>query len=92
MIVPIRIREVRPFGLATLDGDPAAKAHSEAILGKPRTAIPIRIREVYGRPLRYVTDPVIAAAITALTGRVTLSDSDIRALGELGLRVEEVSR
>ena len=44
-------------------------------------------RDVYGRALRYPSDAAQAAAFTRLTGRATLNDGDVAALGALGFDV-----
>jgi len=46
--------------------------------------IPITTREAYGRTLVDVSDPDLARAVARLTGRKTLTESDIAALRELG--------
>ena len=46
--------------------------------------IEIQIKNVYGNELKYVTDVDQAKLISQLTGRTTVTDSDIRALKGLG--------
>lgn len=46
--------------------------------------IEVQIKNVYGNELKYVTDPEQAKLISQLTGRTTVTDSDIRALKGLG--------
>lgn len=41
-------------------------------------------KEVYGNPLIYVADATLQRTIQKLTGRKSLTDSDIQALKELG--------
>ena len=41
----------------------------------------------FGRTLHYVLDPVQAAALTRLTGKKTINESDIAALETLGVAV-----
>ena len=45
---------------------------------------------VYGVVKMYVKDPELAKAITTLTGRKTLNESDMVALRKLGFEFEEV--
>lgn len=42
--------------------------------------IEVQIKNVYGNELKYVTDPEQAKLISQLTGRTTITDSDIKAL------------
>jgi hypothetical protein len=46
--------------------------------------IEVTQREVYGNTLTYVADAAVQRAIQKLTGRKSLTDSDIQALKELG--------
>ena len=46
--------------------------------------IEVQIKNVYGNELKYVTDAEQAKLISQLTGRTTVTDSDIRALKGLG--------
>lgn len=48
------------------------------------------IKENYGTKHRYIVEPRVAEAISTLTGRKTLSDSDIQALEVLGFEFEQV--
>ena len=41
----------------------------------------------FGRTLHYVLDPVQAAALTRLTGKKTINETDIAALETLGIAV-----
>ena len=41
-----------------------------------------------GKTLHYVTDPVLAAALTRLTGKKTINESDIASLKTLGITVQ----
>lgn len=45
---------------------------------------------VYGVIKNYIKDPELASAITALTGRKTLTEQDMKALETLGFTFEEV--
>lgn len=45
---------------------------------------------VYGVIKFYVKDPKVAEAITTLTGRKTITEEDMQALGTLGFKFEEV--
>ena len=47
--------------------------------------IPTTTREVYGRTLVDVSDPDLARIVARLTGRKTLTESDIEALKQLGI-------
>ena len=44
-------------------------------------------KTAFGKTLHYVTDPVLAAALTSLTGKKTINEKDIAALETLGLAV-----
>ena len=46
--------------------------------------IEVQIKNVYGNELKYVTDVEQAKLISILTGRLTVTDSDIKALKGLG--------
>lgn len=46
--------------------------------------IEVTQREVYGNTLTYVADAAVQRSIQKLTGRKSLTDSDIQALKELG--------
>jgi hypothetical protein len=46
--------------------------------------IEVQIKNVYGNELKYITDKDIAILISQLTGRTTLTDSDVKALKGLG--------
>ena len=50
------------------------------------------MKDVYGRPTKYVKDKAMAKTIASLTGRKTLSLTDERSLGELGFKLVEVKR
>lgn len=52
--------------------------------------IGIRVERHYGAERRYVADEAQAMAITMLTGRRTVSESDIKALSFLGHSFSEV--
>lgn len=45
---------------------------------------------VYGVIKFYVKEPKVAEAITTLTGRKTITEEDMTALGTLGFKFEEV--
>ncbi len=47
-------------------------------------------KNVYGNDLMYVSDPQIECHITSLTGRVTITNSDMFALQRLGFTFTEV--
>ena len=47
---------------------------------QPKTAI--------GKTLHYVTDPTLAAALTSLTGKKTINETDIANLKTLGISVQ----
>ena len=44
-------------------------------------------KTAFGKTLHYVTDPVYADALTRLTGKKTINETDIAALETLGLAV-----
>ena len=46
--------------------------------------IEVTQKDVYGNTLTYVADAAVQRAIQKLTGRKSLTDSDIQALKELG--------
>ena len=46
-------------------------------------------RTVYGVPRRYIRDSRLALAVQMLTGRATLSESDVTALVQLGVTFSE---
>lgn len=48
------------------------------------------VKNVYGKETLYVKDPVIAQAITNVTGKLTIDDGDIKAFGVLGITFVEV--
>ena len=45
-------------------------------------------KTAFGKTLHYVTDPVLAAALTSLTGKKTINDKDIAILKTLGITVQ----
>ena len=45
-------------------------------------------KTAFGKTLHYVTDPVLAAALTSLTGKKTINENDIAALETLGVAVQ----
>jgi len=45
---------------------------------------------VYGVVKNYVKEPQVANAISALTGRKTITEQDMKALEALGFKFEEV--
>ena len=45
-------------------------------------------KTAFGKTLHYVTDPVQAAALTRLTGKKTINETDIAALETLGVAVQ----
>jgi hypothetical protein len=44
-------------------------------------------REAYGTQHRYAKDPVVAGALRQLSGHKTITDTMVRALGDLGHNV-----
>lgn len=50
------------------------------------------IKDVYGLPCMYIANAEQANAIRKLTGRKTISKSDIQALNSLGLDFQEITR
>ena len=55
------------------------------------TNIQTQPKTAFGRTLHYVTDPVQADALQTLTGKKTLTDTDITCLQMLGLNVNGVN-
>lgn len=55
-----------------------------------KNVIEYYLKEVYGLEKFYVADQKLAAIISTLTGRKTLSKSDIGALDLLGFKVKQV--
>lgn len=53
--------------------------------------LPITTRSAYGRTLTYITDPKLARAWLALTGRITVREDDLPHLATLGFTVTEVT-
>jgi len=45
-------------------------------------------KTAFGKTLHYVTDPVLAAALTSLTGKKTINEKDIANLKTLGIAVQ----
>ena len=45
-------------------------------------------KTAFGKTLHYVTDPTQAAALTRLTGKKTINETDIAALETLGVAVQ----
>ena len=45
-------------------------------------------KTAFGKTLHYVTDPVLAAALTSLTGKKTINETDIANLKTLGITVQ----
>ena len=45
-------------------------------------------KTAFGKTLHYVTDPAQAAALTRLTGKKTINESDIASLKTLGITVQ----
>ena len=45
-------------------------------------------KTAFGKTLHYVTDPVLAQALTSLTGKKTINEKDIANLKTLGIAVE----
>lgn len=56
------------------------------------TTIEYYIKDVYGRPSKYIKDKTIAKLVSDLTGRKTLSLTDERSLRGLGYTLKEVTR
>jgi hypothetical protein len=55
------------------------------------TQIAVFTRNNYGTLATYAADPVMRAKLSALTGRQTLTESDIRALSALGFTFASVA-
>ena len=45
-------------------------------------------KTAFGKTLHYVTDPALAAALTRLTGKKTINETDVAALETLGVAVQ----
>ena len=45
-------------------------------------------KTAFGKTLHYVTDPVLAQALTNLTGKKTINEKDIANLKTLGITVQ----
>ena len=45
-------------------------------------------KTAFGKTLHYVTDPTLAAALTSLTGKKTINETDIKNLETLGVTVQ----
>ena len=45
-------------------------------------------KTAFGKTLHYVTDPTLAAALTSLTGKKTINETDIANLKTLGIAVQ----
>ena len=45
-------------------------------------------KTAFGKTLHYVTDPVLAAALTSLTGKKTINETAIANLKTLGITVQ----
>ena len=45
-------------------------------------------KTAFGKTLHYVTDPVYAQALTSLTGKKTINETDIANLKTLGVTVQ----
>ena len=45
-------------------------------------------KTAFGKTLHYVTDPTLAQALTRLTGKKTINETDIAALKTLGVAVQ----
>ena len=45
-------------------------------------------KTAFGKTLHYVTDPTLAAALTSLTGKKTINETDIANLKTLGITVQ----
>ena len=52
------------------------------------TNIETQPKTAFGKTLHYVTDPVQAAALTRLTGKKTINETDIASLKTLGITVQ----
>ena len=45
-------------------------------------------KTAFGKTLHYVTDPTLAQALTSLTGKKTINETDIKNLETLGVAVQ----
>ena len=45
-------------------------------------------KTAFGKTLHYVTAPTLAAALTSLTGKKTINETDIKNLKTLGIAVQ----
>ena len=45
-------------------------------------------KTAFGKTLHYVTDPTLAAALTSLTGKKPINETDIKNLKTLGITVQ----
>ena len=52
------------------------------------TNIKTQPKTAFGKTLHYVTDPTLAAALTSLTGKKTINETDIKNLKTLGIAVQ----
>mgnify|MGYP006253739801 FL=1 len=52
------------------------------------TNIKTQPKTAFGKTLHYVTDPVLAQALTSLTGKKTINEKDIANLKTLGITVQ----
>ena len=52
------------------------------------TNIKTQPKTAFGKTLHYVTDPAQAAALTSLTGKKTINETDIASLKTLGITVQ----
>ena len=52
------------------------------------TNIETQAKTAFGKTLHYVTDPTLAAALTSLTGKKTINETDIANLKTLGISVQ----
>ena len=53
----------------------------------PNMTIKTQPKPAFGKTLHYVTDPVLAQALTSLTGKKTINETDIKNLKTLGIAV-----
>ena len=51
----------------------------------------VRVQNNYGQDHFYVVDPVIAKAVSNLTGKKTVNQNDFKAFKELGINFELVA-
>ena len=51
------------------------------------TNIETQAKTAFGKTLHYVTDPTLAQALTSLTGKKTINETDIANLKTLGISV-----